>query len=171
MGTCDVEILRSGHDAGGEPVDAQNAAEDVDEDRLHILVGEQDLEGVLDLLLRCAAAHVEKVGRAAAGVLNDVHRGHGQAGAVDHAGDGAVELDVVERILAGLDFERIFFGSVAQGLDVGMAKERVVVEVDLGVEREELVVLGRDEGIDLEQRGVSLDEGLVEALEETRRPG
>ena len=47
-----------------------------------------------------------------------------------------------------------------------MAEERVVVEVDLGVEREELVVLGGDEGIDLEQRSVGFDEGLVEALEE-----
>ena len=50
-----------------------------------------------------------------------------------------------------------------------MAEERVVVEVDLGVEGEELVVLGGDEGIDLEQRGVGFDEGLVEALEERDR--
>jgi hypothetical protein len=46
-----------------------------------------------------------------------------------------------------------------------MAEERVVVEGDLGVEGEELVVLGGDEGIDLDQRGVGLNEGLVEALE------
>ena len=45
-----------------------------------------------------------------------------------------------------------------------MAEQRVVVEVDLGVEREQLAVLGRDEGIDLDQRGVRLDESLVEAL-------
>ena len=68
--------------------------------------------------------------------------------------------------LLGLDFERIFFGDVAQLLDVLVAEERVVVEVDLAVEREELVVLGGDEGIDLEQRGVGLDEGLVEAWHE-----
>jgi len=66
---------------------------------LHVRIGEQNFKGVLNLLLGCAAAYVEKVGRAAAGVLNDVHGGHGQARAVDHAGDGAVELDVVERVL------------------------------------------------------------------------
>ena len=82
-------------------------------------VGEQDLKGVLDLLLGCAAAHIQEIGGAAAGVLNDVHGGHGQARAVDHAGDGAVELDVVERVFAGLDFKRVFFGGVAQRLDVG----------------------------------------------------
>ena len=47
-----------------------------------------------------------------------------------------------------------------------MAEERVVVEGDLGVERKELVVFGGDEGIDLDQRGVGVDEGLVEALKE-----
>ena len=44
-----------------------------------------------------------------------------------------------------------------------MPEERVVVEVDLGVEREELVVLGGDEGIDFKQRGVGVDEGAIEA--------
>ena len=158
MGTLTLQIARCRDDAGGQTIYAQDAAEDVDEDGLHVGVGEQDFEGVLDLLLGCAAAYVEEVGRAAAGVLNDVHGGHGQAGAVDHAGDGAVELDVVERVLAGFDFERVFFGGVAQSLDVGMAEEGVVVEGDLGVEREELVVLGGDEGIDLDQRGVGLNE-------------
>ena len=119
--------------------------------------------------MRCAAAHVEKVCRAAAGVLNDVHCRHRQACAVDHAGDGAIELDVVERVFAGFNFERVFFGDVAQGLDVGVAEEGVVVEGDFGVEGEELVVLGGDEGIDFDQRSVSVDERLVEALEEGDR--
>ena len=44
-------------------------------------VGEQ-LEGVLDLLLLDAAAAVEEVGRLAAVQLDDVHRGHRQAGPV-----------------------------------------------------------------------------------------
>src|ERR1035438_9225455 len=48
-----------------------------------------------------------------------------------------------------------------------MAEECVVIEVDLRIEREELVVLGGDEGIDLQQRRVGIDESLVEALEET----
>ena len=163
---CDIELACCRNDAGCQAVDAQNAAEDVDEDRLHVLVGKQDLEGVLDLFLRRAAAYVEEVGRAAAGVLDDVHGGHRQAGAIDHAGDRAVKLDVVQRVLAGFHFKRIFFGNVAQRLDLRMAEERVVVKGHLGIERKELVVLGGDEGIDLDQRSVRLDESLVEALEE-----
>ena len=73
----------------------------------------------------------------AAGVLDDVHGGHGEAGAVHHAGDVAVELDVVERVLGGFDFERVFFGDVAQVLEFLVAEHGVVVEVDLAVEGEQ----------------------------------
>ncbi len=48
-----------------------------------------------------------------------------------------------------------------------MAEERVVIEVDLRVEGKELVVFGGDEGVDLQQRRVGIDEGFVEALEES----
>ena len=61
-------------------------------------------------------------------------RRHGEAGAVDHAADVAVERDVGEVVLGGLDFLLVFFGDVAQRDDVGVAEERVVVEGDLGVE-------------------------------------
>ena len=65
-------------------------------------------------------------------------RRHGEAGAVDHAADRAVERDVVEVVFRGLDFLVVLFGQVAQRDDVGVAVERVVVEADLGVEADEL---------------------------------
>src|ERR1039458_8670716 len=49
-----------------------------------------------------AAAHIEEVGRAAAGVLDDVHSGHGQTRAVHHAAHRAIELDVIQPIARGL---------------------------------------------------------------------
>ena len=124
---------------------------------------------MLDLFLSCPAAHIQKVRGRAAGVLNNVHRRHGQARAVHHAGNGAIQLDVVERVLARFHFQRIFLGRIAQRLDVRMAEERVVVKVDLRVEGEQLVVLGGDEGIDFDQRGVRIDDRLVQALEEAHR--
>ena len=95
----------------GEAVAAQDAAEDVDEDGLHARVGRQDPERVLDLLGGRATAHVEKVRGLAPRELDDVHGRHGQPRAVDHAADLAVELDVVEAVLRGLDVERILLGS------------------------------------------------------------
>ena len=95
-----------------------------------------------------------KLAGTAARVLDDVHGGHRQARAVHHAADVAVELDVVQAELRGFHFERILFVQIAQLDQILVAEQRVVVEVDLGVERVDLAVLRQDERIDLGQRGV-----------------
>ena len=77
----------------------------------------------------------------------------------------AVEADVVQRELRGFDFERIFFRRVAQILEGGVAKERVVVEGDLRVEREQVAARGDDERVDFDHRRVGGDEGVVEGGE------
>ena len=46
MGTAHAEVLDGGDDALRQDVAAQDAAEDVDEHRLHVRVGHQDLERV-----------------------------------------------------------------------------------------------------------------------------
>ena len=47
-----------------------------------------------------------------------------------------------------------------------MPVQRVVVEAHFGVEREEITALGEDQRIDLDHRGVGLDERLVDGVEE-----
>ena len=135
------DLPRRLHDALGEHVAAQDAAEDVDEDRLHRRVGEDDLEGRLHLLGVGAAADVEEVGGLAAGGLDGVHGRHGEAGAVHHAADVAVERDVAEVVLRRLDLARVLLVRVAQLAQVRVAEERVVVEADLGVERDQVAGL------------------------------
>ena len=88
-----------------------------------------------------AAANVEEVGREFAVQLDDVHRRHGEAGAVDHAADVAVELDIGEVILAGFDFGRVFLGLVAQLGQILVAEQRVRIEAHLGVEHQQLVAI------------------------------
>ena len=156
-----IQLPGRGHYAGRQTVYAQNSAKDVDEDRLHICIRQQNLKRVLNLLLRRAAAHIQKIRRASASVLNNVHRRHRQARAVHHAGNGPVQLDVVQRVLARFHFQRIFFGNIAQRLDVRMAEQRVIVERDLRVQRVKLVVLRGDERIDLNQRGIRFHKRLV----------
>ena len=80
-------------EAVGDLVAAGDAAEDVDEDRVDLRVGQDEPHRRRDLVGSRAAADVEEVGRLAAGPLDEVHRRHRQAGAVDHAADRAVELD------------------------------------------------------------------------------
>src|SRR5205085_10576503 len=83
--------------------------------------------------------------------------------------DVAVELDVVEIELRGFDLKRLFFVEVAQGEEVLMTKQGVVVEVHLRVERDEPFVFGQEEGIDLEERRIGLLVSCVERLHELRR--
>ena len=66
-------------------------------------------------------------------------------------------------MLGGLDLGGILLVDVAQRLDVLVAEQRVVVEVHLGVERDHVARAGDDQRVDLDQRAVELDEGLVEA--------
>ncbi|GAB1395635.1 hypothetical protein MASR1M65_04120 [Saprospiraceae bacterium] len=130
-----AHLLHRGDDALGDDVAAHDAAEDVDEDALHVRVRGDDLEGFGHLLLRRAAADVEEVGRLRAVELDDVHGGHRQPGAVHHAADLAVERDVVQVELRGRQFLGVFLGLVAQRGDVGVAVDRVAIEADLGVEQ------------------------------------
>ena len=113
-----------------------------------------------------AAAGVEEVRRLAARVLDDVQRAHDQAGAVAEDADVAVELDVGEVPLAGHLLLRVLVGHVAQRRVVRMAEQRVVVERDLGVERRDLAVGGDDQRVDLDERRVLGDEGVVELAQQ-----
>src|SRR5207247_5019769 len=89
-------LLHRGDDAGGDGVALHDAAEDVDEDAAHPRVVGDDLERSGDLLRSGAASNIQEVGGRASVVLDDVHGGHGEAGAVHHAADVAVEVDVAE---------------------------------------------------------------------------
>src|SRR4051812_49307518 len=91
-----AKLLHRCDDSRREHIAPENSAEDVDQDGLHVLVQHQDAERVLDLLGIRAAADVEKVRRLAPRQLDDVHRRHREAGAVDHAADVAVEANVVQ---------------------------------------------------------------------------
>ena len=55
----------------------------------HLRVSGDDLEGLLDLLGRSTATHVQEVGRGATVKLDNVHSGHGQASSVHEAPDTA----------------------------------------------------------------------------------
>ena len=127
-----------------------------------VRVGGNDLERGGDLVLRGPAADVEEVRRALAIELDDVHGRHGEAGAIDHAADRAFERDIVEIVLGGLDLLGVLLAFVAQGDNIGMAVEGVVVEGNLGVEHAQLAVRHDDQRIDLQHRHVLGDESRIE---------
>ena len=101
-GTCRPTSFTAATTPSAMTSHLHDAAEDVDQDALHVGIGGDDLERRRHLLLGGAAADVEEIRRRLAVELDDVHGRHGQAGAVDHAADGAVERDVVEIVAARL---------------------------------------------------------------------
>src|SRR5690625_3081717 len=164
-----AHLARGCHNALGDHIAAHDATENVDEDAFDVRVREDDLEGRGHPLLGGAATHVEEVGRIAAIELDDVHGRHGQAGAVDHAADVTVELDIVQLVAPGFELHRIFLVFVAQLDDVRMAEQRAVVEAHLGVERDHPAATGDNQRIDLQQGDVELGEGLIHGHHEPGR--
>ena len=131
--------------------------------RLDVLVAQHRLERLRHALGRGAAADVEEVRGLAAGQLDHVERGHGEAGAVDDAADVAVEADVGKAAVGSVGLARVFLALVAQLGDVRAAEQRVLVERHLGVERDEVLFLGDHQRVDLDHRGVEIAEGAVAA--------
>ena len=84
----------------GDLVAPGDAPEDVHEDGLDLRIGEDQGHRSGHLVGPCAAADVEEVRGLAAGPLHEIHGGHRQPGAVDHAADVAVELDEADSLLA-----------------------------------------------------------------------
>ena len=91
-------------DAFGKRSAIHDAAENIHEDRFDFGIGEDDLEPFGDFLFRSAAADIQENSRAAAVVLDDVHRRHGKASAVDHAADIAIQGNVGQIIFFGRRF-------------------------------------------------------------------
>src|SRR5690606_30116132 len=131
----------------------------------HAVVLEHDLEGFGDLFSGCAAADVQEVGRLAAEQLDGVHGRHGQTSAVDQAADVAVELDVGQIEFAGFDFGGVFFVQVAVGDELRVAEQGVRVEVELGVQGDDVALAVAVQRVDFDQRGVGVHVALVELLE------
>src|SRR4051794_530556 len=121
-------VLQQGeglHDAVGHGVAGGDATEDVDEDRPHGRVAEDDLQSVGHDLGRRATADVQEVGRLDAAVRlsrvgDDVERAHHEARAVSDDADLAVELDVVEVLGLGLRLQRVGRGDVLQRSVLGL---------------------------------------------------
>jgi len=127
---------------GGDLVAARDSPEDVDQDGADLRVRQDQLHSPADGLATRPASHVEEVGRLAAVVLHQVHRGHRQPGPVDHAADCAVQVDEVDAQLSSLGVGGVFFVQVAQGFEARMSGEARVVERHLCVQADQTLGYG-----------------------------
>src|SRR5690554_2069494 len=86
----EADLLHSFDDPFCDDITLHDAAEDVDEDALHVRVARDDAERCGDLFGRRTATYVEEVCRGRTEVLDDVHRRHREARTVHHAADGTI---------------------------------------------------------------------------------
>src|SRR3954468_17358469 len=159
-----AELAERCDDAVGDGVTGGDPTEDVDEDALDGRVGQDDAQPVRHDLGRGATADVEEVGRPhpaelLAGVGDDVQGAHHQAGTVADDPDLALELDVVEVLGLGRGLQRVGGGGVLEGLEV-VAEGGVLVQGDLGVQREDGAVGRLGQRVDLDEGGVLLGEDV-----------
>mmetsp|Transcript_26258 Transcript_26258/g.77645 ORF Transcript_26258/g.77645 Transcript_26258/m.77645 type:complete len:434 (+) Transcript_26258:483-1784(+) len=170
-GNLQIQRLGCLDDALGDNVALHDAAKDIHQNRLDGGIGRDDLEGVLHLLGGRSAPHVQEIGGLAAVQADNVHRGHGQPGPVHHAPDVAVQADVVEIPLVGVDLAGILLRVIPLGEDVLLTKHRIVIETDLGVGGDQLTLGILGERIHLDHGAVPADEYVVQRLDLIDRGG
>ena len=146
------------HQGLGNGVALGDSAEDVDQNAFDLGVAEDNTKGLDGAVGGDAAADVEEIGGFAAVQLDDVHGRHGQTGPIDQTADVAIQRDVGKARLIGPDFVGVVFGGVAQGGDVIVPEQGVVVKIDLGIDGQDATVGGADQGVNLGQGAVVLSE-------------
>ena len=176
-----VQGVERPEDAFGDLRAGGDAAVHVDEHGPDLRVGEHDLQAGGHDLGRGAAADVEEVGGLDSGALLLAGAGHGVQGAHDQAGavadhaDLAVQVHVVQAVLAGAQLVGVGIHRIGEALPAVVAECGVVVQRDLRVERAQglrgLVVGIADLGerVDLHQRGVGVLEALPHLEQDLRR--
>ena len=150
-------------DALGDLVAAGDAAEDVEQDRVDLRVGGDDLERVDDRVGLRAAAGVEEVRGLAAGVGRrrraSTCRGRRRC-------RGCRRCRRASRRSGPSPWPSAPAGPRAASSSCGellVAEEGGAVDRHLGVERDDLAVGGDDQRVDLDQRGVEVVEGARRA--------
>jgi hypothetical protein len=109
-------------------VAAGDPGKDVHEYGLHRLVGEDQIDGLLDRFGVRAAAGVEEVCGRSAGLGDDIERRHDQTGPVAEDADVAVEFDVLQALVLRPALQRVFVLAIGKRLVIGVAVQRVAVE-------------------------------------------
>ena len=93
---------------------------------------------------------IEEVGGLTTFELDDVHGSHSETSTVDETSDITIHADVVEAKLLSFNFTGISFGIIAHGKDILLAVCSVVVEVDLGIEADNLTLWSFTKGVDFD---------------------
>ncbi len=117
-------------------------------------IRKDDLESRFHRFNARPSADIEEICRLPPRQFDDIHRRHRKPGPVHHAADVPVKLDVIEVGFRCLHLEGVLLVEITEGSQFGMALERVIVKIHLGVERKDFPA-GRDyQRVDLRQGAI-----------------
>src|SRR5258708_13999147 len=97
----------------GDDVTFHDPAEDIHQDRLHVLIRNEDLKRLCYLRFTRSASYIQEVSWFSSCVLDDIHRSHRQPGAVHETGDVTVQADVTKTKFICVNFPRFLFPYVS----------------------------------------------------------
>merc|ERR1719370_2715402 len=94
--------------------------------------------------------------------LDDVHGGHGKPSAVNHAADIAVQGDVVQVVVGGLNFPGVLLAPIPLVKHSLLSEVGVVVKLELGIKAYKVAGVVLSKGVDLNHGGILVLEELVQ---------
>nr|GME07389.1 Uncharacterised protein [Ipomoea batatas] len=145
-------------DAVCDQVATHDAAEDVNEYRFHRVVRQDDFKGFGYALFGRAAADIQEVRWLATVVLNDVHRTHREACAVNHTTDVAFQRNIVQFPLCRVRFTRIFLAWIAHFTQLWLTEQGIAIGTQFAIQTDQVALLGDHQRVDLNHRQIALQE-------------
>ncbi|EEQ38348.1 conserved hypothetical protein [Clavispora lusitaniae ATCC 42720] len=123
-----LKVLGSSDQTLSNVVTSDNTTENVHENTIHFLVGQDQLKGLLNSLWSGSTTTVQKVSWLTTVQLDDVHGSHGQTSTVDDVGNVTVQLDEVQAILASFRFLWVFLSWVSPRKDFFLSERSIVIK-------------------------------------------
>ena len=141
-----------------------NSAENIDEDRANLIIAKDDIQALSHNLCRGTATDIQEVrglySPLFTGQGNNVQGGHNQAGTVTDHADLAFQAHVVQSGFLCHGLARILRRLIGKSCVFGVTEGRIVVQRHLAIQRQNIALLGQDQGVDLNQGGVFASVGI-----------
>ena len=135
-----MQLLPGRDHAVRHHVRSRECAAEIDDQAFHAGIGQHQIERHLGLGVGLAA-DFEEIRRPAAEMVDDVHRRHGQTGAVGENADIAVELDELEaRVEAPRASSTVIFAGDATLASSGCRASAASSSDELAIQRHDLAV-------------------------------
>jgi hypothetical protein len=116
--------------------------------------------------MRCSAADIKKVGWFPAFELDDVHGSHGKTSSICKDTDVSFSVNVLQLIALCNSFLIVDLSAVLLTFELSLSEQGIVVNNDLSTGSYNLLVFCVDQGVDFYDLSISLDEAIVQVLQE-----